>query len=253
MSETERRSDSVTIELPQWPDSLPPFSRWKILIVNSEEEYSFFTPDSSVRISVEKNKPFCLIAQPLTLLSDNSESTFFKPAGFIYPWSAGLAKATWEEGFLSDVMAKFFRDGRAACTSPGETEYLAGIFNWKKAEVVIEKKIEESKAVGSEKSLFNPWFIDYNALLQNLSAGGFKQSLLNTPACATAPVCRAQNYYSSFVPENLSENENQQFTIRKNMPEVYQYQRDYGVLIEYKSLKNISLEFIFLPIYIEDI
>ena len=258
----------ITINLPQWPPSdspdlqWPELSKWKITIVCSESEKNYFTNSQSIIVKTERNKPFCLLAQPIT-----GEYAFFKPAGFIYPWSyKNLNYASWEEGFLSDIMAKLFRDGIAACISSAETEYLVSTFNWKKAQETIEKKISTSKTEGAETTFYNPWLIDYRNLLENLSAGNFKQPLLNTSGCTTIPISKIQEkitpgnnqqvfpqIFSSFVPENFTTNEKQTLSIRKKTPELFYIGNKRGILVEFKSLKNISLEFINLPIYIEDI
>ena len=272
------REDSLEITLPQWPPSenddlpWPALSRWKITIVNAEEERSFYTAKSTTTISVftERNKPCSILVQPLTLLPETSgsprkECSFFKPAGFIYPWKAELSTATWEQGFLANTMQKLFNEGKEQCLPPVDIEYLISTFNWKKAQEVIEKKISESMAAESGISFYNPWLIEYNTILQNLSVSQFKQSLLNNSGCSTIPLSvlrekkpeiltRSQNQIlSSFVIENQSITKKQLLTVRKNTPELFSVGQNFGIIIEYKSLKNISLEFIYLPIYIEDI
>ena len=279
------QDDYLEINLPQWPPSentdrsWPELSRWKITIVKAEEEYTFYTaksdslsktPTPSIIIRIERNKPCSILAQPLTLLpadsaSPQKECAFFKPAGFIYPWYADKSTASWEQGFLADIMAKFFRDGKGGCIPSEDTEYIVSTFNWIKAQEVIEKKISESSDVTSDKCFYNPWLIEYNVILQNLSSSQFKQSLLNNTGCSSIPLSLikekrpditslTQNLiFSSFVIENSVIREKQQLTLRKNTPELFSLGQNLGILIDYKSLKNISLEFIYLPIYIEDI
>ena len=60
-------------------------------------------------------------------------------------------------------------------------------------------------------------------------------------------------FFSTFIPENQFFAQKNQFTVLKNTPLLIGDGQKYGIFITYKTSKNISLEFIFLPIYIEDI
>lgn len=250
-------SESIVITLPQWPpeDSLsasyPALSRWKISVTSADSHYHFYTQENQLALTVNKNRPLCILAQPVTLMEDSKEFVFFKPAGLIYPWNNENYKASWEQGFLSDVMTKLFIDSKENCIAPEETEYLAASFNWKKAQKIIEDKIKEENS----SVFYNPWLINYDAFLQNLSVSQFKQSLLNITGTVSLSLSipAERTAFSSFIPENSGNQQNNSFSIKKNQPSLFYYGKDRGLLILYKSEKNISLEPVYMPIYIEEI
>ena len=261
------REETIRIELPEWPpqdsfsQSYPELSRWKIVITKAATQTCFYSDKSFVEVSVEKNEPFSLLAYPITCLENNTECSYFKPAGFLYPWILpDSPNATWEQGFLADCMAKFFRDAQESCNSPQESAWKIRTFNWKKAQEVIDAKISETSA---DKPFYNPWFINYSALLENLAASEFKQSLLNTTGCysistdyikaATETSSQKSPILSSFIPENDFISSTNQITVKKNTPYLISTVKKYGIIVTFKSSKNISLAFIYLPIYIEDI
>ncbi len=250
-------SESIVITLPEWPPedflsaSYPALSRWKISVTSADSHYHFYTKENQLYLTVKRNRPLCILAQPVTQMADNKECAFFKPAGLIYPWNSGNYKASWEQGFLSDVMTKLFIDSKENCIAPEETEYLAASFNWKKAQKIIEDKIKEENS----SVFYNPWLINYEAFLQNLSVSQFKQSLLNITGTVslTLPTAPESTVFSSFIPENAKKQPDNRFSVRKNQPALFYYGNDRGVLILYKSEKNISLEPVYMPIYIEEI
>lgn len=252
--------ESICLSLPDWPPedsftaSYPRLSRWHICIKGGEEEQSFYTTDKSICLSVKKNRPFCLLAQPLTLLSDGSECAFFKPAGFLYPFSISRDEQenqiTWEAGFLADIMESIFCEGLANSLSPADIEYLVSSFNWKKAQEAINKRISES-----DKLFYNPWLLPKAQILDGISSLSFKSTLLNASGSIglDTSILPPGIFLSSFIPENGFLSQKNQLTLLKNTPLLIGDGQKYGIFITWKSSKNISLEFIFLPIYIEDI
>lgn len=243
--------ESLTITLPVWPpeDSLsssyPPLSRWHIIIATGEEEQSFYTTGSQVSFSSRKNRPFCLLAWPLTLLDNGKECSYFMPAGYLYTQDS--READWKQGFLAYIMKRLFSEGLSQTLSPVEVEYLISTFNWKKAQDAIDNKISQS-----DKLFYNPWLLSKAKLLEGISSQVFKASLLNLSG-SIALEAPAPNLLSSFIPENSFLACKKQFTILKNTPLLIGDGHKYGIFITYKSAKNMSLEFIYLPIYIEDI
>ena len=260
MANNSPAEESICLTLPCWPPkdsfetSYPQLSRWLICIKGGEEEQSFYTTSQSLTLSVKKNRPFCLLAQPLTLLSDGSECAFFKPAGFLYPFMHNQEKKdnqiTWEAGFLAEIMKSLFCEGLANSLSPTDIEYIISSFNWKKAQDLVCKKIGES-----DKYFYNPWLLSKAQILEGISALSFKSTLLNASACTGLETSRLPSgiFFSSFIPENQFISQKNQFTVVKNTPVLIADGQKYGIFITYKSSKNISLEFIYLPIYIEDI
>lgn len=286
MSPQIKTEEDVTVILPVWPpeDSFsaeyPPLSRWVIIITAADFQDCFSTLEKSVQIHIKKNSPFCVLAHPVTLLDNGKECNFFKPAGFLYPWSlddtncettncadANCADATWEQGFLADIMRSFFINGKENYISPGDMAWLASTFNWKKAEETVEKKIVESQTITnseeseesakSEKKFYNPWLILTAPILENISVSQFKSSLLNLTGCYAVSTSISPwlggSQLSSFIPENRALPQNKQFTVRKGSPLLVSSAKKYGIIITYQSAKKISLERIYMPIFIEEI
>ena len=253
--------EDVEITLPDWPpkDSFsqkyPPLSRWLIKVTGAESEYFFYTIDSTVTVRTKKNRPFSLTAQPLTLLAAGTESSYFLPAGYIYPTPKDNS-AAWSQGFLATLMQKLINQGISECLPPVEIEYIISTFNWQKAQDTIDKKIDTEA-----KLFYNPWLLSQSSILQGISSQTFKSTMLNATGCAAfipsqqpdIPESMANSLLSSFIPENKQLIQKKQFTLLKNSPILIGDGRESGLFINYKSSKNILLEFIFLPIYIEEI
>ena len=255
--------ETLSLELPVWPpqDSLsetyPSLSRWLINVTSAEEQYSFYTSETKITVPAKKNRPLCISAYPITLLKDNQECSYFLPAGYLYPATENH-KITWEQGFLADTMQKLFHEGKEQGLPPVDIEYLTATFNWKKAQETIEKKM-----YSETKLFYNPWLLSQSSILDEISSHNFKSSLLNMTGAAAIEAEFILNasgisqsdfvFFSSFIPENKSFLQKKQFTLLKNSPMLISDAKEYGLFITYKSSKNISLEFIYLPIYIGDI
>ena len=252
--------ENICLNLPAWPpeDSLsssyPPLSRWAVTITSGEKQSSFYTREKTITVKTKKNRPFCLLAQPVTKLYDDNECSYFMPAGFIYPagnfQALSATSICWEEGFLAQVMQTVFNEGLAESLSPVEIEYIVSTFNWKKAQETINKKIS-----ADSKLFYNPWLLSKSRILEGITSQAFKASYLNVSGTIAieASILPDKVFLSSYIPENQVLSEKKQFTALKNTPLLISDAQKYGIFITYKSSKNISLEFIYLPIYIEDI
>lgn len=239
--------EEFTIALPQWPQNYPALSRWRIEIISAEKQERFYTTASSISVCTKKNRPFCITAQPLTLMEDGNECAYFKPAGYLY--STAETSLSWEAGFLAFIMKKLFFLGIDEGLSSVDIEYLISTFNWNKAQETIEKKLNTDSTL-----YYNPWLLSETKLLEGISAKSFKATLLNNSACAALPASELpENFLSTFIPENFTLKQKNQFTVSKNSPIIIGDGKQYGYFVTYKSAKNISLEPVFLPIYIEDI
>ena len=273
--------EEVEISLPVWPpeDSFsaeyPALSRWVIIISGADFQDSFSTQNTTVKVHVKKNSPFSVLAHPITLLENGKECNFFKPAGFLYPWSLENSNcATWEQGFLADIMHCLFLNGKDNYIPSGDIAWLTSTFNWKKAQETIEKKIAESQIITdseesdasdrsgeAEKKFYNPWLIPIAPILENISVSQFKSSLLNLTGCyavstSISPLFSADSRpqtFSSFIPENRTLPYTNQFTVRKGNPLLVSSAKNYGIIITYESTKKISLEVVILPIFIKEI
>ena len=286
----------LELALPQWPpqDSFsqeyPELSRWLVQVSCAEYSDAFYTTKNSITVKAKRNRPLCVTAKPITLLYDNNESDYFKPAGFMFPFSDSTAgetgySLTWEQGYLAEVMLKLFQKGEEEGFPPVEIEYLVSTFNWKKAQETIQSKIEGSTDAPTETTealsgnaasattpaptplFYNPWLLPQAEVLEAITTHNFKTSVLSLTGCAALTTeqlklpSMAQNpgttsapqLLSSFIPENIPLLQKNQFTVMKNSPIMISDGKKLGVFVTYKSAKNISLEFIYLPIYIEDI
>ena len=256
--------EELIISLPHWPpedsqkEAYPLLSRWQITVTCADYQKSFFSTEEEIIICVKKNRPLSVTAKPITLLASGEECSYFMPAGFIYPANIHTESnaASWEAGFLAQIMNLLFIEGNNEGLSSLDIEYLVSCFNWKKVQETIDKKIKEEN-----QFFYNPWLLSQAPVLEGIANHSFKSSLLNLTGASTLeiqPLLEASsstNYHplSSFIPENNQLGEKKVFTVTKNTPILISDAKEYGLFINYKSSKNISLEFIILPIYIEDI
>ena len=266
--ETSSARETLEISLPQWPpqddlkESYPPLSRWLIQISCADRQEKYFTEEKTIIVQTNKNHPFCITATPITLLQNGSECSYFNPAGFIYPTgcektiSADIS-ADWNQGFLAHTMQRLFKSGLEGTCPPQDLEYLISTFNWNKTQKTINEKISSSS-----EHFYNPWLLSQTKIIEGIVSQNFKSSLLNLTGTTTLDTNlilsrtvsseTSYNLFSSFIPENNSIIQKKQFTLLKNTPILIADAKKYGLFINYKSLKNISVELIYLPIYIGD-
>lgn len=253
-------SNTIELTLPTWPPAspspqyYPPLSRWLIRITSAENQSTFYTTEQTISVPEKQNRPFCVTVQPITYLQDGNECSYFKPAGYMYPFSETDGGVTWEQGYLASIMQRLIYESVDECLPPVEIEYLVNTFNWKKAQQTIQKKMDTSEL------FYNPWLVPQTQILEGITSHSFKASLLNATGSVAlklsdlpAPTANSIQFLSSFIPENQTLHQKNQFTVIKNSPIIISDGNSHAVFITYKSAKNISLEFIFLPIYIEDI
>ena len=286
-------SEVLTVELPVWPPqdeeqtSYPFLSRWKIVVADSEGIRDFYFPASGNALgtddensapklvfSVSKNQMFCILAQPVTFLEGTayparSETDYFKPAGYLYPYmhkGQNTQKLTWEQGFLSQLMLTIIQSKTETGVSQQHINEFIASFNWKKAQETIEKKISQSIESASTQStaLYNPWLLDTTRLLENLCFANFKATHLNITGVVTVQVkslfsANELEFLSSFIPENdvLSKATKQkgdaQLLLQKNTVNYLADGKSKAAVITCQSAKKISLVYIYMPIFIDDI
>lgn len=263
--------EEIVISLPSWPpenaslSDYPQLSRWKITVASADQNDCFYVYPSSydktqdkpqtepLHFTVKKNQPFCITAKPITLIEESKESAYFYAAGYLYPFHVDsngflLEEATWEQGFLADTMCKIIFSKKETGISNERLNKFLKSFNWKKAEESIESKIPE----------LNPWLIDSTRLLENLCYGNFKSSYLNVTGTFTYNLStifpnEEIKYLSPFIPENEILCSNPQIKLKKNVPTLLSDGKTKAAIICCTSAKKMSLEFIYMPIYIEDI
>ena len=247
--------ESVSISLPDWPPqsqseenagmNFPSLSRWKITLAkNNGTEIFYLEQNTALTVTVQKNCPFSIQAQPITLLQKGSECIYFHPAGYIYP-SSSQNKANWEQGFAAFLMEGLYKNCRLNGLKPGQAARYVSTFNW-------EKLIYTSQ----EKS--NPWLCDSGLIIKNLSEGTFRASLLTPTSCyqlSTQKIYEKMglSVLSPYIPENKKIVETGQITIKKDFPMLLSDIKEFGIFITYLSAKNIHMEYIYIPIYKEEI
>lgn len=249
---------------------------------------------SIIPLLVRKNEPLSILAYPVNKFSagnknwnenqnmyDNGSepdagnkkegddfiySQFFKPAGTVYPYSE--RKLSWERGFSAYIMAALWNIRNESSLSDNKINDFIASFNWKKFQESIDKKIEDSISYYREtadtdgfcsgktiKPFYNPWQCNIQILLENLSFGQFKASLL-TPKSVYAvngDFLSPKPFYSSFIPENLIIQKYGFCSVQKNALNDFLCGNNRIACINYVSPKNISVSYIQLPIYISEL
>ena len=245
--------ESLSISLPDWPPlsqlevpaDYPPLSRWKITLAKSDGTSVFYTmPNETIEITIQKNCPFSIQAHPITLLQNGNECIYFHPAGFVYP-SSSQNKASWKQGFAAFIMEGLYKNCRQNGITQGQAARYVSTFNWQKM-----------ISVSQEKS--NPWLCDSGLIIKNLSEETFRASLLTPPSCYQLSIQKiyektGQFVLSPYIPENQKITQNGQITIKKDFPILLSDVKEFGIFITYLSAKNIHIEYIYIPIYKEEI
>ena len=245
--------ETVSISLPDWPPQsqlevpadYPSLSRWKITLAKSDGTSVFYTTQNdTIEITIQKNCPFSIQAQPITLLQNGSECIYFHPAGFVYP-SSSQNKASWEQGFAAFIMEGLYKNCRQNGFSQGQAARYVSTFNWQKM-----------ISVSQEKS--NPWLCDSGLIIKNLSEETFRASLLTPSSCYQLSIQKIYEktrliVLSPYIPENQKIAQNGQITIKKDFPMLLSDVKEFGIFITYLSAKNIHIKYIYIPIYKEEI
>ena len=231
----DSRHETITIELPAWPDYLPELYGWKIELQDSSS--SKIISSDSLEIKVNKNKPLCIKAQPIVKCAQNNKSSFFKCAGAIYPYDfcpdKQTIELTWSGGYAASLMKSLINSGQSISD-----------FNWGRLSETLKEKQD------------NPWLLNTPKVLEGISTHSF--SAIKLKVSGTLSVTLDFPVFSSYVPENeairQSKRQNQySVTIKKEENCLFALDNtnfSTGLLIYGTSIKNISLEFISLPIYI---
>ena len=262
--------ETITLELPDWPpetedaslsQNYPELSRWKIQINTCSEIKTFWlTPqDKVISFTISKNQPASLTALPITFLADGNESAYFYPAGFVYPSSFDSktnSRIRWEEGYLADLIHKIIAGKTETGVSTSRLQKFMFSFNWKKAQETIDSRIESSLS-DSLTACYNPWQIDTANLLDNLCYGSFKVSLLNITSAFTYNLdtlfpLQDLTPLSAFIPENQKLSEKGLIVVKKACPTLIGDGKEKGLVFVCNSAKNLSREYIYMPIYCED-
>lgn len=293
--------ETITFTLPDFSEDLysdgnvksttdsifnPQLNRWLVEIYSQEIRKKFYTVDSSVTVKVHKNEPLCILATPITSFyssptpsqpeSENSqelensaqtdssaikkETIFFKPAGALYPYTS--TKLSWSAGFSANLMKKLWNSQQVSDLEPKQINDFISGFNWKKLQTSIDDKIQQSlEEKSTSKYFYNPWLLDEQNLLENLSFGIFKTSYLtlksvysiNTSTLNAGLQDYSTDFLSSFVPENQNFQKKGLLSVKKNTSIPILSNNQYLTIVNYSSEKNISVSRIWMPIYKEEL
>ena len=265
--------EKIDFMLPSWPEDYPALSRWQIIVCAADFEDAFYLPSKTGNFSLEisPNQALSVTATPIIFLIDGRESSFFKPAGTIYPYSADgdfysgnlHCQLNWEDGFTAATMQKIIKSRKASGISSQNLKSFLIKFNWKKMSEKIKKNITdsistfESSGEPEKGKFYNPWQIDSSILLENLTSGAFDSKYLNTTYIFTvskesAKIPEGREIFASFIPENQILQKYQLLTLKKKTPQSYLLDRTYAVTLNAASAKNVSATFTYMPILIED-
>ena len=230
--------ETVTFTLPNWPAALPELQGWTITgnsgtDENREQSLSLPPDAKSFTLHLKKNEPFYVCASPLTC-----SNGFFKCAGTIYPYSKAV---TWSGGYAAVTM-------KTLKAASGQSYLLR--FNWERFINVLEQKQQNQTVT------YNPWLLDSSEVLQSIAYHNFTAAKLNTSG--TLAIELDFPVFSSYVPENQvqSTEKQTQINIKKGIPQLFMLNDNTcktGVIICGTSLKNLSMDFISMPIFTEGI
>lgn len=251
-------SENIFVNLPQWPPQnnpvYPPLSRWKVIITDCHNSFTYYTQASAIELTVQKNYPLCIQAFPITLLDNGSECLYFYPAGFIYPSEEKDKTLSWAQGYPAHIMNELYKCCKNSDTTVSATARFISTFNWEKAVSYIDEKI--TKSISSAK-FYNPWLCDMTRIMQNLSDQNFMTSLLSPSSCyalSTDFIFEQKGIHvlSPFIPENQGIELNHQITVKKGNPVILSDLHKIGVFVNFESAKNVLIEYIYIPIYNEE-
>lgn len=254
-SEPFREKDDVRFILPKWPpeygdESLyPELTGW--LITTNDVRNQPVTPDvKKIEFSVCRNSSFYVMAQPVTQ-SSQGECTFFHCAGGLYPYCyEGYVNLTWEQGFSAYIMDSMLFTENSLYQKEQREEYIAS-FNWKKFSETIQAKTENAAAGNPPKAFYNPWQANISTVKQGIAYRNFSAGLLNQVNCFSATL-ENNKALSSYIPENQIIYNYSQFSLKKNEENYFSVNNQYQMIIRGSSAKNLSTEYVFLPIIIEE-
>ena len=259
LSDTDH--EVLEFEFPSWPENLPPLLEWKVQMYVPktgellEQDYS---PEiRSFSHKVCKNVPLYVCAEPITG-SPDSPQAFFKCSGAVYPWECSGKKSfkvnlSWTGGYVCCLMKTMIKSMEKNGENPDDVNRNLQAFNWYKlSQVLIQKEQEQAE----NEIFYNPWLLDSQKVLEAIAYKDFTATKLRQSG--VFPVNFEFNVYSSYVPENINcftQNNGGYVSVKKEEPLLVGLpdKMEFGLIIYGSSEKNISLEFISMPIYIEGI
>ena len=261
---SDMKHEKLEVILPDWPQALPELEAWyvKIMPADSSGQIDFtLSPDQKNFIQqVEKNQPLSICAFPVTKKIKNygTGDFYFKCAGIIYPCECTEIKPgftqtnlTWSGGYASWIMNTLITGAANSGYSKVSIKEYVSQYNWNRLLKSLQQKEED--ALEDEQTFYNPWLLDSQQLLEGISYQNFTATKLNPSGIFSVKLDFA--VLSPYVPENLNKTGTTCVSIRKNIVNLFvladEKECNYGILISGVSEKNVSLDFISMPINIE--
>lgn len=268
-------TETFRIELPDWPpednfnEFYPSLKKWIITIRTQNFSYKFSTSKNHFFLKVAKNITTSICAYPITNLKNSKPCAYFFPAGGIYPYfwehsensQFGNLKLSWESGFASEIIQNLYNSNVETGVTEKHINDFMQSFNWKKFQETINKRISsgidtfENPQITSK--FYNPWQIERQSLLENLSCAAFNTNLLNTKnilQVETKVLKLPENtqILCPFVPENQILAKYNSISFVKNQQSILLCDNEYGALISCSSAKKVLHQIIYMPIFIDD-
>jgi len=258
-------TEIITVSLPEYPpktentQAYPELSRWYIQVQSQNFSQHFYTKQNQFSLEVNKNQPLSITATPITFIQNdeipNQENLFFHPAGAIYPmnWENQIINLTWNQGFSASLMETLFLSTTETGVTTEHMNQFLSSFNWKKLQDSIDEKVSQSY---DSQTFYNPWQIDRERLLENLSCAIFSADYLKTKNLLTIQINQlkltessSRSLISSFIPENQFIQDQGILTVQKNQTSTYLINQKYAARITASSAKKVLLDLLYLPIF----
>lgn len=255
------QDEVITFYLPKLTDFLnvpPECTRWIIKTQTPFKTNCFETSDNKLILKVEKNRPLSIQAYPVTNLISNEEVQFFLPAGTIYPYdynsSTKSQTLSWEGGYAAEVFNLLINGSKENYFSKSEINEFVIQFNWEKLLQNLDENSQKSQSAlqesGQTEKFYNPWLNDSEKLLTKLSERNFTSQLLEPTYLINISKNELTkcDIFCSYVPQNLQVQKTNMITTKKNQSELFLAGNEKGLLVTAASVKNISLQWLYLPI-----
>lgn len=259
-AEVESEAETETSNPLQISSPYPELSRWQITVTCGEFQEQFFATETLFAFTIKKNEPFCVSAKPITLTTDGQETSFFMPCGAIYPYdwnTENPIQLTWEGGFESYIFETLFNSKKETGVTTKHMIQFLKSFNWQKFGNSLREKQTDAESK-SENNFYNPWLLDTYQLMDNLSYGTFKASFLNMKNITSLSISKLEPYSQEnllcqYIPENKNLWKTGQIYVKKGRLQYFSCNTDFAVIILYSSSKKMSLDYVFMPIFKEEI
>lgn len=258
-SEFFSSSENVTFCLPVLPCQTVQY--WEIKTCNGFVTQSFTTTASSFTLELKKNQPFSIQAYPITQLQNMNLVSFYKPAGTVYPFdfdpTSKSQSLTWEGGYAANIFNIIASSCQVQGYSQSEAQSFLSRFNWTKLMKLLEQQTLQSfEDIQKSPSarFYNPWLLDSTKILENLSAHTFSSTCLDNVNLFTVSSQNiAESIQSSYVPQNYVINTAGYITLKKNTPQLLLEDNFIGIYVSGTTAKNLSLQWIYMPIIKEEL